>query len=97
MSYLQGLSPPWILGFRRRTEAFPFQLNIVFKVIAFVSGFIAVEVIRERKLLLCGQRHALSRQHSQIGFSSLYQEEIAPKHLPDFDGFAFYSVGIDWK
>ena len=34
--HLQGLSPLWILGFRRRTKAFPSQLNNVFKVIAFV-------------------------------------------------------------
>ena len=58
-------------------------------------GFTAVEVIRERILYDWQQRHADSHQHSQIGFSSLYQEDLAPKHLPDFDGFAFYSVGID--
>ena len=95
MSYLQGLSPPWILGFLRRTEAFPYQLNIISKVTGEIVEKDAVGAIRELLLSLWQERHALSRQHYQIGFSSLHQGEIAPKHLPDCDGFAFYSVGVD--
>ena len=90
MSYLQMLSPPWILGFRRRTEAFPSQLNIIFNRAENDLGF-----IRERFLCDWQQRHAHSHQHSQNGFSSPRAEDLAPKHLPDFDGFAFCSVGID--
>ena len=97
MSHLQGLTPREVRCSRRRPEAFPCQLNIIFNRAESDLGFIAVEAIREHFLYDWQQRHAHSHQHSQNGFSSPRTEDLAPKHLPDFDGFAFCSVGIDKK